>query len=233
MREKIAELIRLHSSGRSQVEIAQATGIARSTVQDYLRRVLANGVTHEEAKSLSTAALLERLGKKGRGHRKAVTHTIDFAWVCTELKRKGVTRALLFQELSRDGKYQGSYQVFCRLLKTYLRDTNVVLRTDYSLLIIDEWMRDSIKASQARELLAIIDLRCRASSTLFVSQIPVADWHKNIEDPTLADAILDRVVHHALRLDLKGESMRKLTSPLLKLKKKDQKDGNVAPLRHH
>jgi len=93
-------------------------------------------------------------------------------------------------------------------------------------------MRDPIKASHARELINVINMRCRVASTIFVSQIPIADWHKNIEDPTLADAILDRIVHDALRVDLKGEAMRKLTSPLLKHKKTDEKEGNVATLRH-
>lgn len=102
----------------------------------------------------------------------------------------------------------------------------------FSLLIIDEWMRDPIKASLARELLGLLDLKSRASSTLFVSQIPVADWHKNIEDPTLADAILDRVIHDALRINLMGESMRKITSPLL-TQNKEGKKGNVASLRRH
>jgi len=49
---------------------------------------------------------------------------------------------------------------------------------------------------------------------MFISQLPVPDWHGQIQDPTLADALLDRLVHDALRLELKGESMRKLTSPL-------------------
>ena len=98
----------------------------------------------------------------------------------------------------------------------------------FSLLLIDEWMRDRLTVSQAREFLNLLDSRSRVSSTLFVSQIPVADWHKNIDDPTLADAILDRIIHDALRLELFGESMRKLTSPL----RTQKKGGNVAPLRH-
>jgi len=89
----------------------------------------------------------------------------------------------------------------------------------FSLLIIDEWMRDPLKAAQARELLNVLDERCRKASTLFVSQIPVASWYQNIEDPTLADAILDRIVHDAIRVELAGESMRKLTSSLRTTKK--------------
>lgn len=132
MKEKIEELIRLQRNGRSQVEIAQSTGLSRATVQDYLRRISATGVSAEEAQKLSTAELLERLGKKGKGHRQATTHEIDFAWVFTELRRKGVTRALLFKELIGSGKYRGSYPVFCRLIKEHLKDTSVVLRREYT-----------------------------------------------------------------------------------------------------
>jgi DNA replication protein DnaC len=84
----------------------------------------------------------------------------------------------------------------------------------FDLVILDEWLRDELKPNQARELLDFLDDRYRRASCLFVSQFPIHDWHQKIQDPTLADAILDRIVHDSLRLPLKGESMRKLTSPL-------------------
>lgn len=84
------------------------------------------------------------------------------------------------------------------------------------LLIIDEWLRESLTQSQATELLDLIDLRFRRASTLFISQLPVEDWHAAISNPTLADAILDRIVHDALRIKLHGESVRKSTSLLAK-----------------
>ena len=58
------------------------------------------------------------------------------------------------------------------------------------------------------------DWRHGRTSTLVATQIPVEDWHARFPDPTIADAILDRVVHTAYRLQLKGESQRKLRSPL-------------------
>lgn len=84
----------------------------------------------------------------------------------------------------------------------------------FNLVILDEWLRDELNPNQARELLDFLDDRYRRASCLFVSQFPIHDWHPKIQDPTLADAILDRIVHDSLRLPLKGESMRKLTSPL-------------------
>jgi len=91
------------------------------------------------------------------------------------------------------------------------------LRTKLSrthLLIIDEWLRDPLPQEQARELLDLIDDRFRVSSTLFASQLPVKEWHQHISDPTLADAILDRVVHDSHRIQLTGDSMRKATASI-------------------
>jgi DNA replication protein DnaC len=79
-----------------------------------------------------------------------------------------------------------------------------------SLIILDDWMRDAITVPAAQDLLEVFDDRFGHASTLLASQVPVADWHLRIPDPTLADAILDRIVHNTLRLELKGESQRKL-----------------------
>lgn len=84
----------------------------------------------------------------------------------------------------------------------------------FELIIFDEWLRDSLGVNQARDLLDLLDDRYRKSSCLFATQLPVEQWHSQIQDPTLADAILDRIVHDSIRLTLKGESMRKMTSPI-------------------
>ncbi|MFV2070668.1 MAG: ATP-binding protein [Pirellulales bacterium] len=62
--------------------------------------------------------------------------------------------------------------------------------------------------------LTILDDRFNVRSTLVTSQLPTEHWHQHLGDPTLADAILDRLVHNAYKLDLKGESMRKRKSSL-------------------
>jgi DNA replication protein DnaC len=84
----------------------------------------------------------------------------------------------------------------------------------FDLVILDEWLRDPLPKADARELLDFLDDRYRRRSCLFATQFPVNQWHQQIQEPTLADAILDRIVHDSLRLLLKGESMRKLTSQL-------------------
>jgi DNA replication protein DnaC len=67
-----------------------------------------------------------------------------------------------------------------------------------------------LTAPEARELLEVVDDRSITRSTLISSQLPVENWHSTMADPTVADAILDRLVHNAYRLTLKGESMRKV-----------------------
>jgi DNA replication protein DnaC len=76
------------------------------------------------------------------------------------------------------------------------------------LLIIDDWGPEPLNAEQRRDLLEIVDDRYEKGSLLITSQIPVNRWHELMGDPTIGDAILDRVVHRAHRLELKGPSLR-------------------------
>jgi DNA replication protein DnaC len=84
----------------------------------------------------------------------------------------------------------------------------------YDLLVLDDWGLSSLTEEQRRDLLEIIEDRHGCSSTLVAGQLPIEHWHKIIGDPTLADAILDRLVHNAHKINLKGESMRKNRSSL-------------------
>jgi len=77
------------------------------------------------------------------------------------------------------------------------------------LLIIDDWGPEPLNTEQRRDLLEIVDDRCDLGSLLITSQVPVSRWHEVIGDPTLADAILDRIVHRAHRIELKGPSLRR------------------------
>jgi DNA replication protein DnaC len=77
------------------------------------------------------------------------------------------------------------------------------------LLIIDDWGPEPLSADQRRDLLEIVEDRYEKGSLLITSQVPIGRWHDLIGDPTLGDAILDRVVHRAHRIELKGPSLRK------------------------
>jgi DNA replication protein DnaC len=80
-------------------------------------------------------------------------------------------------------------------------------RTD--LLVLDDWGLSKLNKEQQRDFLEIVEDRYEVSSTIITSQLKVSHWHEVIDDPTLADAILDRVVHNAYKIDLEGDSMRK------------------------
>jgi DNA replication protein DnaC len=79
-----------------------------------------------------------------------------------------------------------------------------------SLLVLDDWMRDAISIQDAQNILEVLDDRFGNTATLIATQVPIPEWHRRIPDPTLADAILDRLVHNAHRIELKGESQRKI-----------------------
>ncbi|MEJ2292753.1 MAG: IS21-like element helper ATPase IstB [Deinococcales bacterium] len=97
-------------------------------------------------------------------------------------------------EIARgDGRY-------IRLLASYAR---------IDLLVLDDWGLAPLTDAHRRDLLEILEDRHKNRSTIVTSQLPVDSWHEYIGEPTLADAILDRLVHNAHRLSLTGESMRK------------------------
>jgi DNA replication protein DnaC len=77
------------------------------------------------------------------------------------------------------------------------------------VLILDDWAMVKLTAEQRRDLMEVIDDRHGRASTIIATQIPVDCWHSQIGDPTYADAILDRVVNNAHRLELRGDSMRR------------------------
>jgi len=92
----------------------------------------------------------------------------------------------------------------------YPKVVKKLARTD--VLILDDWGLSKLTAPQRRDLLDILDDRHERRSTLVTSQLPVEHWHKMIGEPTHADAILDRLVHNAYRIELQGESMRRINA---------------------
>jgi len=81
------------------------------------------------------------------------------------------------------------------------------------LLILDDWGTHSLSDQQRLDLLEIFEERYRRKSTLITAQLPVTAWHDMIGEPTIADAILDRIIHNAHRIALEGDSMRKQKPP--------------------
>ena len=81
------------------------------------------------------------------------------------------------------------------------------------LLILDDWGLEPLGPEQRHDMLEIVEDRYGRGATLITSQTPVDRWHDLIGEPTLADAILDRIVHNAHRLQLNGDSLRKQNAP--------------------
>jgi DNA replication protein DnaC len=82
------------------------------------------------------------------------------------------------------------------------------------VLILDDLLISPLSREEQRELLEVVEERYDRKATVITSQLPVKAWHDAMQDPTLADAILDRLVHNAYKLELKGESMRRKRSVL-------------------
>jgi DNA replication protein DnaC len=82
------------------------------------------------------------------------------------------------------------------------------------LLIIDDWGLNTLSDSERRDILEVIEDRHKVRSTIVVGQIPLDKWHDVVGNPTIADSILDRIVHNSYKIDLKGGSMRKLSFSL-------------------
>ena len=88
------------------------------------------------------------------------------------------------------------------------RDYMKKLRKE-KLLILDEWLLYPLKEAEARDVLELVEARNKVASTIFCSQYDTSEWHENLYDPTLADAICDRIIYNAYTIQIEGESMRK------------------------
>lgn len=102
----------------------------------------------------------------------------------------------LFQELA-----------IARADGSYFKLLNKLSKVD--LLVIDDWGFSRLTAEERKDFLEVIEERNLKGSTLIATQLPIAKWYEYVGDPTIADAIMDRLVHNAYKLDLKGTSMRK------------------------
>jgi DNA replication protein DnaC len=128
---------------------------------------------------------------------------------------KSYLACALAQKACRDG-----YQVLYTRAPALFRDIalaradgswrNLLVRlARVDVLVVDDWAMAPLSDGERRDFWEICEDRCQLRSTILTSQLPVAQWHDQIGDPTLADGILDRLVHHAHRIELKGESLRK------------------------
>ena len=135
----------------------------------------------------------------------------------------GVGKTYLACALANQACRQGVSALYVRLPRllpalaiaradgSYVKTLAQLARTE--LLVIDDWGLAPLSDEGRRDLLELVDDRHANRSTIVTSQVPVPHWHQAIGDPTMADAILDRLVHNAHCLNLDGESLRKTQRP--------------------
>jgi DNA replication protein DnaC len=176
---------------------------------------------------LRTNACVEEIDYRGvRGLDKSVIRALvqESAWVGTRenifvLGPTGVGKSFvacaLAQKACRDG-----YSALYTRAQALFRDL-AMARADGSLrslltrlsridvLVIDDWAMAPLSEPERRDFWEICEDRYQVRSTILTSQLPVSRWHEQIGDPTLADGILDRLVHNAHRIEMRGDSMRK------------------------
>jgi hypothetical protein len=180
---KIREVLRLtHELGLRVRQASEATGVGKTAVGEYIARARVIGITWPIPDELSDAELERRLFVPA-GFDDGPTRPVpDWGKVHEELKRRSVTLMILWEE-HREAAERESKRLATRLA--------------------------TMTSQQGRDVLEIVDDRHGRTSTIVTSQLPVDAWHDVIPDPTVADAVLDRLVHTAHRFALKGESLRK------------------------
>ena len=176
---------------------------------------------------LRTTATVENIDFRGaRGLDRSVVRALtqDSAWVRRHENvfvtgPTGVGKSYLACALAHKACRDGHSVLYTRAT-TLFRDLGLA-RADGSLrnmlarltrvevLVIDDWAMAPMMEAERRDFWEICEDRYQARSTILTSQLPVTGWHEQIGDPTLADGILDRLVHNAHRLELRGDSMRK------------------------
>lgn len=164
--------------------------------------------------------------RASRGLDKSVIRALtqNSAWVAQHenifvLGPTGVGKSFLASALAQKACRDG-YSVLCSRAAALFRDL-ILARADGSLrtllarlaridvLVIDDWAMAPLTEAKRRDFWEICEDRYQNRSMILTSQLPVSKWHEQIGDPTLADGILDRLVHNAHRLEMKGDSMRK------------------------
>jgi DNA replication protein DnaC len=190
---------------------------------DRLDRRLKNRLL--QARLKQNACLEDIDYQSNRGLDKALVHSLhDCQWVKKHLNilitgPTGVGKSwigcALAQKACREG-YTAVYQRLPRLFQelplakgdgSYSKLLTCLGKTD--VLLLDDGGLAKLTAEQRRDLLEILEDRHGSCSTIVTSQLPLDQWHSSIGDSTLADAIMDRLVHNAYKINLKGESLRK------------------------
>ena len=231
---KLAAMARAFADQMQSPDMTQLSFEERfGLLVDYQMTDLENRRMHNRLKNakLRLAACLEDLDfKQGRGLDRATVMSLALNhWVKNHHNilvtgptgaGKSYLACALAQKACRDG-HSTLYQRVPRLLQEiavsrldgrYAKHFAPISKCE--VLIVDDLLISPLTREEQRELLEIVEERYDRKSTIVTRQLPVKAWHAAMQDPTLADAILDRLVHNAHKIELKGESMRRKRSVL-------------------
>lgn len=227
--------LRLNGMARALTEQNQAPGVEALAFEERLGLLVDREITERTARQTSNrlrraklkqAAVAEDIDfRHPRGlDRDLFRRLLDGQWISAHQNvlitgPTGVGKTYLACALANQACRQGASALYLRLPRLF--DELIIARGDgrYStfisqlaktdVLILDDWGLAILDDERRRDLLEIIDDRHGTRSTIVTSQLPPELWHNALGDPTLADAILDRLVHRAHHLALAGESLRK------------------------
>ena len=187
----------------------------------------------KKAKLRQSASIEDLDFRKNRGMDKALILSLAAcAWIAKGINilicgPTGVGKSYLACALAHKACLEGYTALYLRLPRLFdeLRLAKAdgrygKLMLSYAkadLLVLDDWGLTPMTDPQRRDLLELMEDRYGLKSTIITSQLPVTSWHEAIGDPTMADAILDRIVHNAHKIEMKGESMRKNQKTLTKV----------------
>lgn len=232
--------MKLAAMARAFADQMQSPDIARLSFEERFGLIVDYQMTELENKrmlnrlknaKLRLSASLEDLDfKQGRGLDRSTVMSLALnQWVRSHHNilvtgptgaGKSYLACALAQKACRDG-HTTLYQRVPRLLREiavarldgrYVKLITPIIKCE--VLILDDLLISPLTRDEQRELLEIVEERYDRKATIVTSQLPVKAWHDAMQDPTLADAILDRLVHNAYKFELKGESMRRKRSML-------------------
>lgn len=203
--ERLGLLLESELLNRSQTKIQRLKRQAKLRMDAQPSRILykeGRGLKRQQVSELLTGGYLHKhqnilvTGPTGAGK----TY-IACALVTQACEQQHTARYYRLSRLLDDlstGRLDGTYQKQLQAL------------AKKQLLVLDDWGMEKLSPDHAGHLLEVLEDRYQVSSTIVVSQLPVKEWYNMIGNATVADALLDRLIHHSHRIELGGESMRKL-----------------------
>lgn len=231
--DKLQQL-RFHGMLEALKEQMHSSGIDSLCFEDRLSLLIDREMNERENRKVATRIKQARLRQDAsyedidfqspRGlDRMLILQLADCQWIREHLNviiigPTGIGKTYLASAMAHKACRQGyaaQYYRLPRLLQDlaiakadgrYDKLLGAIARQD--LIVLDDWGLFPYNRENQRDILEILEERYSRKSTLVTSQLPLSEWHSNQEDPTLADAILDRLVHNAYKMELTGDSLR-------------------------